>query len=125
MATILLVEDNHDVREMMCVALGLAGHTVWTATHGLEALAILRHRRPDLVVLDLMMPIMNGWEFRTELNHDPKLRNIPVVVVSAVSVDVVERLGNEIYLPKPIDLDRLLDVVSEATGGAVGERRGA
>lgn len=121
MATILLVEDNSDVRDMMAVALQLAGHGVWTAAHGLEALAILSRRRPDLVLTDLMMPVMTGWELRARIATDPRLRDIPVVVVSAVSADIVEHLRDEVYLPKPVDIDRLLDIVRECSG-TVSER---
>jgi CheY-like chemotaxis protein len=124
MATILLVEDNRDVREMMSVALELDGHTVWAAGHGLEALAVLQRRRPDLVLLDLMMPVMNGWELRSEMARDSRFAEIPIVIVSAVSADVVQRLGNDTHLSKPIDLDRLLDVVREQSGGGVANRRG-
>jgi CheY-like chemotaxis protein len=118
MATILLVEDNDDIREMMAVALELGGHTVLPAVNGREALAKLReHPRPCLILLDLMMPVMNGWELRDALERDPELSEIPVVVVSAITADVAQRLGATDYVPKPVDIDRLLDVVCEYCEG--------
>lgn len=114
MATVLLVEDNDDLREMMALALQLGGHEVWPARHGREALALLHARpRPSLILTDLMMPVMNGWELRAALRGDPDLADVPVVAVSAVSAEHLLRLDGMEFLPKPIDIDRLLDVVCE------------
>jgi CheY-like chemotaxis protein len=114
MATVLLVEDNEDVREMMSVVLQMAGIRVLMAANGREALQVLTDSaEPCLILLDLMMPVMDGWEFRTILKNDSRLSRIPIVVVSAMTEDMVERLGATAYLPKPVDIDRLLDVVSE------------
>ena len=118
MATILLVEDNDDVREMMAVALQLGGHTVWPASNGRDALAMLSKKpHPCLILLDLMMPVMNGWELRSALKADPELSQIPVVVVSAVTEEIAHRLGDTEYVPKPVDIDHLLDVVCEHCDG--------
>ena len=112
MANILVVEDNDDVREMMAVTLELEGHEVATAVNGRDALNKLHSgEKPCLILLDLMMPVMNGWEFQHELEHDPDLRDVPVVVVSAATHDMIRRTEAAAYLPKPIDLDQLLDVV--------------
>jgi CheY-like chemotaxis protein len=114
MANILVVEDNDDVREMMAVTLELEGHEVATAVNGRDALNKLhKGEKPCLILLDLMMPVMNGWEFQYELEHDPDpaLREVPVVVVSAATADMMRKTEAAAYLPKPIDLDRLLDVV--------------
>jgi CheY-like chemotaxis protein len=117
MATILLVEDNDDVREMMAVALELGGHSVVSVANGRAALDVLRHApRPSLILLDLMMPVMNGWELRKVLDSDPRLAEIPVVVISAVTSEVEERLPGTPFVPKPIDIEHLLDVVQEQCG---------
>ena len=114
MATILLVEDNEDIREMMSVALELGGYQVLAAPDGRAALEVLRHSPPpSLILLDLMMPVMNGWEVCQALKGDPRLSNIPVVVVSAVAGEVAERLPGARLVPKPIDLDYLLNVVDQ------------
>lgn len=114
MATLLLVEDNDDVREMMALALQLDGHTVHAVANGREALASLKDGvEPCLILMDLMMPVMNGWEFRAALQQDPALREIPVVVVSALSADAAQRLPGTAYVSKPVDIDRLLETVCE------------
>jgi CheY-like chemotaxis protein len=126
MATILVVEDNDDVREMMALALELEGHTVWSAAHGRDALALLRARpeRPRLILMDLMMPVMNGWELRAALKADPRLATIPIIVISAVTAEIAQRIRDARYVPKPVDLDRLLDVVCEYCHGSGPERVG-
>jgi CheY-like chemotaxis protein len=112
MANILVVEDNDDVREMMAVTLELEGHEVATAVNGRDALNKLHAgHKPCLILLDLMMPVMNGWEFQRALDRDPELRDVPVVVVSAANGDMVKKAEAVAYLPKPLDMDRLLDVV--------------
>lgn len=112
MAAVLLVEDNDDVREMMALALKLDGHQVEVAANGREALDRLRGGvRPCLILLDLMMPVMNGWELRSALREDPELRDIPIVVISAVTAEIAQRLHDTEYVPKPVDIDKLLEKV--------------
>ena len=114
MAQILVVEDNDDVREMMAVTLELEGHSVTTAANGRQALAVLENGlKPCLILLDLMMPVMNGWELRSALQRDPRFRDIPVVIVSAVGGEIVGGVNAGLYLSKPIDVDTLLDVVCD------------
>src|SRR5712691_6808566 len=82
--SILIVEDDDAVREALATFLELQGYDVVEAAHGEEALRQLRSARPFcMILLDLMMPVMNGWEFRTHLLSDPTLASIPVVVVTA------------------------------------------
>jgi CheY-like chemotaxis protein len=122
MATILLVEDNDDVREMMALALELAGHVVWLAANGRDALARLNEDGPlpCLILMDLMMPVMNGWELRAALRGDPRLAGIPVVVVSALNAELAQRVPGTEFLPKPVDIDRLLDIVCDYCSGDGG-----
>ena len=123
MAKILVVEDNDDVREMMAVTLELEGHKVDTAANGREALEKLRTgEKPCLILLDLMMPVMNGWEFRRALQQDPVLRTVPVVVVSAATGDIVKKTPADAFLSKPVDMDRLLDVVCDLCDSGSGKR---
>ena len=114
MASVLVVEDNDDVREMMAVTLELEGHHVSTAINGADALEKLHHgERPCVILLDLMMPVMNGWEFRRALDLDPVLRDVPVVVVSAATGEMANRARAAAHLPKPLDMDQLLEIVGD------------
>ena len=114
MATILVVEDNDDVREMMSITLQLEGHQVVTAANGRQALDALHNgAHPCMILLDLMMPVMNGWQFQEEVAKDPALRDIPVVVVSAAAGERMKQTRAAAIIPKPIDVDKLLDVVCD------------
>jgi len=112
---VLVVDDDPDMRDMLCDRLASAGYEVEQAGDGAQALACLkRGRRPSLILLDLAMPVMNGWEFLAERDRDPALRKIPVVVISAQQ-DVADRLAalHADYLAKPITIARLLDEVAQ------------
>jgi CheY-like chemotaxis protein len=112
---ILLVEDDYDVRDMMTLFLESEGFHVVAASNGQEAIDYLEHSPlPSLILLDLMMPVMNGWEFRQRQRQDPSLSQIPVVVISADSNvrEKAARLGVAGYLAKPIEFDTLLRVIS-------------
>jgi CheY-like chemotaxis protein len=109
---VLLVEDEPDLREMMSV--WLQSHRIETrvASHGLAALAAVRqHPRPALILLDLMMPVMDGWEFRRRQLADPTIAHIPVVVTSAVAQHAGRALQAAAILPKPYEFDELLAAV--------------
>ena len=121
MANILVVEDNDDVREMMAVTLELEGHEVSTAVNGRDALNKLRAgERPCVILLDLMMPVMNGWEFRDALERDPILKSVPVVIVSAATAELLHNADAAAYLAKPLDMEQLLHVVGGFCGGCAG-----
>lgn len=86
--------------------------------HNSDALAKLKARpRPCVILLDLMMPVMNGWEFREALRDEPALRDVPVVVVSALNKEMAENARVSACLPKPVDLDRMLEIVAEHCDG--------
>lgn len=110
MESILLVEDDSDIRGALENFLHDEGYPVETAENGKEGLAKLEKKKPGLVLLDLMMPVMNGWEFLEEKNHRPPVSKVPVLVISAVpgSPRIPGALG---FLKKPIDLNRLMDFV--------------
>jgi CheY-like chemotaxis protein len=110
MGRVYLVEDDGDLRRTIGEALEAQGYDVVATANGAEALDALRRdeARPCLILLDLMMPVMNGYEFREVQRADPALSDIPVVVISAharAGLDVDE------VLPKPIGLRRLLTVI--------------
>ena len=112
---VLIVEDDSDLRETLSEILTDEGYRVWSAEHGQAALDCLRDgSKPCLILLDLTMPVMNGWQFRAEQREDPDLCEIPVVVISAGAnlADQVVPLGIHDFIRKPIQLGQLL-----ATGG--------
>lgn len=110
---ILVVEDHADLREMLAVLLEAEGYAVQTATNGAEALASLEQARPSLILLDLMMPVMSGDEFRERQLADPRYRDVPVICMTAAHDGRVraERLRAVEYFQKPLDFDQLLTSV--------------
>jgi CheY-like chemotaxis protein len=111
---VLLVEDDPDIREDLAFLIRHRGYTVETAENGQQALDKLRQLgAPCLIILDLMMPIMDGWELRAELLKNPVYASVPVVVVSGVAD--LEREAKSLdaagYLSKPVDLEKLCGVV--------------
>jgi class 3 adenylate cyclase len=103
----LLVDDNEFNRDMLGRRLVLLGHTVVTAENGRQALDLLETTSVDLILLDIMMPVMNGYEVLEVRHADPRLRDVPCLVISAVDeMDSVVRcveMGAEDYLPKPFN----------------------
>ena len=111
---ILIVEDDADLREMMAQLLTLEGYRAAAVANGREALEYLRRSKaPDLILLDLMMPVMDGFEFRREQERDPLLSSVPVVVLSALDQHRIRDIGANGFLKKPLDLDRLLAFVRQ------------
>ncbi len=104
---ILVVDDDEDIREALKDLLASDGYQVDVAENGRDALAFMRRRgRPDLVLLDLMMPVMNGWEFLREKSRDDELNGVPVLVVTANPVPL-EDDGVAAVMQKPLRFDRL------------------
>ena len=116
MAAVLVVDDEVDIREAVAEVLADEGYEVHAAGDGAEALRKARSVHPSLVLLDLMMPGMNGWEFRAAQASDPELRQIPVVVLSALGK--VAGLDANGYIQKPFDLDELLSAVKRHAAAA-------
>ena len=111
-STVLVVDDDFDIRQMLSLALELDGFRVLSAANGEEALSLLRQGpRAELILLDLMMPVMNGSQFRTEQRRDPDLWAIPVVVLTGNGSAGNAVAGAAGYLRKPIDVDDLLATV--------------
>jgi len=105
---VLVVEDDPDVREVMIAVVESEGHTAVPAENGDQALQLLRNGlHPCLILLDLMMPVKSGWEFRAEQNADPHLAAIPTIIVSAAGKEAMRDLNPEGALPKPVDFDKL------------------
>ncbi len=126
MARILVVDDEPHIVKLVSFTLEKCGHEVLVATDGMEAISLAREHTPDLILLDVMMPLMTGFEAATRLKSDPKTEGIPIAFLSAKS-QVYERqagleCGAEVYLCKPFTPRELADQVSallgaEETGG--------
>ena len=105
---ILVVDDDANIRELLSQEFVEAGYDVQLAGNGREAVAAVRQQRPDLVVLDVMMPEMNGFDVAAVLKNDPATMDIPIVILSIVQdLERGFRLGVDRYLTKPIDTDLL------------------
>lgn len=109
--TILIVDDEADILEMLKYNLEKEGYTVLTARQGQSALDQVK-RKPDLILLDVMMPEMDGWEVCRRLKQDPKTAAIPVLFLTAKGAEMDEVLGLELgaedYIVKPISVRKLL-----------------
>lgn len=113
---VLIVEDDESIRDVFRLALEMDGYKVLQAGNGQEALTVLgSHPKPCLILLDLMMPVMNGWEFATVLERDAALSAIPIVVVTAFAEmsKGIKALG---FIKKPIELKTLLATVRNSCG---------
>lgn len=112
---VLVVDDDFDIRTMLGMTLELEGYAVELAAHGRDALERLRaDPHAQLILLDLRMPVMNGWQFREAQRANPAIADIPVVVLSGDGdVEAETRaVGASSFLKKPVDLDELIRRVS-------------
>ena len=111
--SVLVVDDDNVVREITALLLQGQGYAVACARNGREALGLLRAYPPppDLIVLDLWMPGMNGWQFREEQLRDRALCDIPVVVMTASTGFDASPLGSAEILKKPVGIEQILDAV--------------
>lgn len=118
---VLVADDDPEVLAMLEDALSLHGYRVWTASNGQEALAQVNECEPDLILLDTRMPVMDGYDVIRELKGDESTRSIPVIVLTASSVDKeadrVQVLGAEVnqYLKKPLSIEMLIREIKKAT----------
>ena len=116
---ILIVEDDPDVAESVAAVLEAEGYRTDIAANGCEALAHLqKNSQPDLILLDMMMPVMDGWKFREEQRKLPALASIPVVTVTADGdargkAAAIQAAG---HMAKPVEINRLLDEVERICG---------
>jgi len=121
--SILVVDDDDAVRDMMCIVLSVAGYAAEGAADGLEALRLLRDGDPpDLIIVDLMMPRMDGQSLIRTMSGDSTLARIPVAIISGQLTSPAQPPGPQVVarMVKPVELDDLLDLVRQVAGGPAG-----
>ena len=110
---ILYIEDERPVLELARWALNLSGYKLSAATSGQQGLTMMRQRKPDPLLLDLMMRDFNGWDVYREIKSDEQLADIPVIVITATSLEHSRTIIDDLppvdgYISKPFDVDRLV-----------------
>jgi DNA-binding response OmpR family regulator len=123
---VVCVEDEPEIIDLIRLILGRKGFDLTGATGGLEGLEAIRRVKPDLVLLDLMMPDMDGWEVYQQMKADPELKNIPVIVVTAKAQSIDKILGLHIakvddYVTKPFGPQELLQSVERVLSAKATE----
>ena len=118
---VVCIEDEPEMIDLVRLILGRKGFNVIGANGGIEGLETVRRLRPDLILLDLMMPDMDGWEVYQQIKADPALREIPVVVVTAKAQSIDKVLGLHIakvddYITKPFGPQELLESIEKILG---------
>lgn len=120
---ILVVDDEALVRSMVCDGLVAAGHTVVAASSGEEALRVVQAERPACILLDIMMPDLDGYDTCAALKADPQTASIPVLLVSATTdarvAEQAKRVGAAAVLRKPVRMNELQGVISQVVGASV------
>lgn len=116
---ILVVEDDDDIRDGMTSILELEGYVVYAAENGKKALEMLETINPCLILLDLMMPVMDGWQFAELKKKNAKIAPVPLCIVSAIAdKSHAQQLAAQKYVKKPVDALVLLNMVNQFCGNA-------
>jgi CheY-like chemotaxis protein len=123
----MIVEDDRDIRLALTQVLSDEGYRSIAARDGVEGLALLREGpQPKVILLDLMMPNMDGWQFRRALRSDPEVASIPVIVVTAdpAAEARIHTLGVAGFLKKPVSIDALVAALERVVGPGATRSRG-
>ena len=125
-STILVVDDEPGIVDVLIAVLEDAGHRASGAANGQEALSKLKASLPDLVVLDVEMPVLDGGATLSAMKADPRLASVPVLMMSGISESMVKRRcrGYDAFLRKPFSLDDLLDALNALLGRDGAQRNG-
>jgi CheY-like chemotaxis protein len=119
--TVLIIEDEEDAADMFAEMMRVSGYRVLKTSSSTPALTMMTTEKPDVVILDIMMPEISGLDILRQMRRDPALANIPVVVVSATSMPADIKHGMEagasMYLTKPVGFTELREAIERALGG--------
>ncbi len=119
-ASILVVDDDPEIVTMLSTRLGKRGYTVSTAEDGKKALEVAKRDKPDLVLLDVMMPGKSGWEVARALKQDPVTQNVKIVMVTAIGEKTNEITapiyGADAHVDKPFEFEKLERVINQLLG---------
>ena len=120
MKKILIVDDEQDIVESLKFVLEAADYTCYCAYNGEDGLKLAKEIIPDLMILDVMMPKINGYKISRLLKYDNKYKNIPILMITARSQEedklIGEETGADEYITKPFDLDDVVDMVNKYLG---------
>jgi len=123
---ILVVDDEIYIVHILDFSLGMEGYEVLTALDGEQALERVRSDKPDLIVLDIMMPKLDGYEVCRAVKSNPETRNIPVILLSAKGRNVDQKMGFDVgaddYITKPFSPRKLVERINAILGQTVSER---
>jgi two-component system, OmpR family, phosphate regulon response regulator PhoB len=117
LAIVLIVDDEEPVREALAYVLTAKGYEVRLAIHGAQALELIAQEHPDLVLTDVMMPVLNGVELCRRLKAREDTQNIPVILMTASGRNVTDGAGGDAYLAKPFSLPDVEAVVAQLLSG--------
>jgi CheY-like chemotaxis protein len=113
---ILVVDDDPLIQKILRDPLEKAGYNVKVASHGLEALQVVKNQRPDLIILDILMPMLDGFKTARLLKFDKRFKDIPIIVLTSRATEGERKMGENVganeFLYKPFRLPQVLDVVS-------------
>jgi two-component system, cell cycle response regulator DivK len=116
MAKILVVEDNEINRDMMVRRLQRRGYTIVTAVDGQQGVDMTHSEKPDLVLMDMSLPVLNGWDATRQIKGDPDVKNVPVVGLTAHAMvgdrDQALQAGCDDYATKPVEFEKLIELIN-------------
>jgi CheY-like chemotaxis protein len=120
---VLIVDDDEDLLQVLGKRLTTEGYSVITAANGRDAIALAESQAPDIILLDILMPRMDGGQVMAELKEHPATRSIPVILLTAILSKAEEEkygsvIGGNITLAKPLDAEKLLDLMKRLLGSA-------
>jgi DNA-binding response OmpR family regulator len=113
---VMVVDDDSSIAHTLKSILLKSGYEVITATDGEEALKLIRTNKPDLIITDLVMPVMDGWYFKMKVREDKRFKTTPIIIISGLLVKEAGQLEHEaatFYIPKPLNTSMLMEKIKD------------